>query len=161
MFKRWAGVGDRQLYWPKVLLATIAVLLPHLGCGCSTVGYWGLQADSHADILSLTDSNWLELPWAPGYIIVWHPLASAVLLLIYTGASLYWRLGRGSIYNTIQDKNQWEKQMNLEICLGDDRRFKIKVNRKLKMGEKVYSCEFLERSLEFKIVFMKTRRRQI
>ena len=44
--------------------------------------------------------NWLEPPRTPGYIIVWHPPASAVLLLIYTGASLDWRLDRGSIcYN--------------------------------------------------------------
>ena len=44
--------------------------------------------------------NWLKLTQAvraPGYIIVWHPPASAVFLLIYTGASLDWRLGRGSI----------------------------------------------------------------
>ena len=44
-------------------------------------------------------SNWLEPPQAPGYIIVKHPPASAVLPLIYTGASPYWRLGRVSIYN--------------------------------------------------------------
>ena len=57
----WVGDGDRLLYWPQVLL-TIAALLPHLGWGCSTLGHWGsqalsLQADSHADILSPTDSN--------------------------------------------------------------------------------------------------------
>ena len=43
-----------------------------------------------------TDSSRL----CPGYIFVWHPPASAVLPLIYTGASLDWRLGRGSVcYN--------------------------------------------------------------
>ena len=36
---------------------------------------------------------------APGYIIVLHPPASAVSPLIHTGASLDWRLDRGSIYN--------------------------------------------------------------
>ena len=69
--------------------------------------------------------NWSKPSVAPGYIIVWHPHAScerthqpnsttstgqgdipmsstgctcfAVLPLIYTGASLDWRLGRGSI----------------------------------------------------------------
>ena len=105
--------------------------------GCLTVGHWGpqalsLQADSHAGILSPTDSNcdwnwtaWLKPSVAPGYIIVWHPPVScghthsttstgqgdiptsstgctcfAVLLLFYTGASLNWRLGRGSICYT-------------------------------------------------------------
>ena len=55
--------------------------------GCSTVGHWGpqalsLQADSHAGILSPTDSNcncngnWLKPSLAPGYIIFWLPPAS-------------------------------------------------------------------------------------
>ena len=90
----------------QVLLATIAVLLPHLGWGWSTVGHWGsqslsLQADSHAGILSPTDShsNWPKPSVAPGYIIVLCPPASAVPPLIYTGAFLEWQLGRGSIYN--------------------------------------------------------------
>ena len=78
-----------------------------------------------------SNSNWLKPSVAPGYIIVWHPPAScgrtylhriqprpkvkvifrylwpdapvsAVPLLIYTGASLNWRLGRGSIcYNPV------------------------------------------------------------
>ena len=37
--------------------------------------------------------------WAPAYIIVYCPPASAVLPLIYPDASLDWRLGQGSIYN--------------------------------------------------------------
>ena len=98
---------DGLLYWTQVLL-TIAALLPHLGLDCSTAGHWGLQAlslqaDSHAGILSPTDSNsnwnWPKLSVAPGYIIVSHPPNSAVPLLIYSSASLDWRLGRGSIYN--------------------------------------------------------------
>ena len=85
--------------------------------GCSTAGRRGpqalsLQADSHAGILSPTDSNWLELPWARGYIIVSCPPASAVLPLIYTGASLDWRLGRGSIcYNC--DKPMFNPFVNI------------------------------------------------
>ena len=65
----WWWDGDRQLYWPQVLL-TIAALLPHLGWGCSTVGHrepqaLSLQADSHAGILFPTDSNSLKpsVPW--------------------------------------------------------------------------------------------------
>ena len=79
--------------------------------------------------LSALNSNWLKPSVAPGYIIVWHPptscgrmhlhriqprpqvkvifrylrpdaTVSAVSLLIYTGASLNWRLGRGSICYT-------------------------------------------------------------
>ena len=52
--------------------------------------------------LILTLVSYLQLTRtapAPGYIIFLHPPASAVLLLIYTGASLDWLLGRGSIYN--------------------------------------------------------------
>ena len=45
-------------------------------------------------------SNWLKPSRAPGYIIISRPPASAVLPLIYTGASLDWQLGRGSIYNS-------------------------------------------------------------
>ena len=102
--------GQTATYWPKVL-QTIAALLPHLGWSCSTVGHWrpqalSLQADSHAGILS---PNWLQLQlqleltqavcgtWL--YNCLRLP-ASAVLPLIYTGASLDLRLGWGSIYNT-------------------------------------------------------------
>ena len=84
----------------QVLLMTIAALLSHLGWGCSTVGHWGPKALCLP--LALTSASCLQLTravWAPGYIIVSHPPASAVLPLIYTGASLDWRLGRGSIYN--------------------------------------------------------------
>ena len=42
--------------------------------------------------------NWLEPSGTWLYDCLRTP-ASAVLLLIYTGASLDWRLGRGSIYN--------------------------------------------------------------
>ena len=94
--------GQTATYWPKVLL-TIAALLPHLGWGCSTVGHCKL-------ILMLascpvTDSNskwnWPKPSVAPGYIIVSRPPASAVPPLIYTGASLDWRLSWGSIFNTM------------------------------------------------------------
>ena len=102
--------GQTATYLPQVILA-IAALLSHLGWGCSTVGHWGSKAGSHAGILSPTDSNsnwnWLKPSVAPGYIIVSCPPASAVSPLIYTGASLYWRLGRGSIYNNISCQNFW------------------------------------------------------
>ena len=71
--------------------------------GCSTVGHWGpqalcLQAYSHACILSPTDPNWLKpsVPW------LYYCLTSTCFRYFssYTGASLDWRLGRGSIYNT-------------------------------------------------------------
>ena len=55
--------------------------------GCSTMGHWGpqalsLKADSHAGILSPTDSNcnwnsnWPKPSVAPGYIIVSRPPVS-------------------------------------------------------------------------------------
>ena len=58
-------------------------------------------AGSQFGILSPTDSNCLS----PGYIIFSRPLAPAVLLLIYTGASLDWRLGRRSICYTMSQLN--------------------------------------------------------
>ena len=97
--------GQTATYWPKVLL-TIAELLPHLGWGCSTVGHCGPKALCLLLALNSascppTDSNsnwcWPKPSVAPGYIIVSRPPASAVPPLIYTGASLDWRLGRGSI----------------------------------------------------------------
>ena len=82
------------------VLLTIAALLPHLNWGCSTVGHWGSKALCLP--VALTSASLLPLTrtvCAPGYIIVLRPLASAVLPLIYTGASLDWCLGRGSIHN--------------------------------------------------------------
>ena len=104
--ERWVGDGDRLLH-----------IDPSSSDQCSTSfsSWFGLlnrgslraasplsAAGSHFGILSLTDSNfnWVEPPGAPGYIIFLRPPAFAVLPLFYTGASLDWRLGRGSIcYN--------------------------------------------------------------
>ena len=99
--ERWAGDGNKLLYWPQVLL-TIAALLSHLGWVAQP---WVTEGPRPSvcrwvSIQHLV-SNWLKPPRAPGYIIVSHPPASTVLPLIYTGASLDWRLGRGSIYNNI------------------------------------------------------------
>ena len=94
--------GQTSTYWPKVLL-TIAGLLSHLGWGCSTVGHWGPKAlclplaltSAFCPQLTPTPTDSSRL--CPGYIFVWRPPASAVLPLIYTGASLDWWLCRGSI----------------------------------------------------------------
>ena len=118
-------------YWPKVLL-TIATLLSRPGWAAQLWVTEGLQADSHAGILS---PNWLHLQlelqltqaacgiWLYNCLkstcFLWAyasapnsatstgqgdiPISStgwtcfAVLPLIYTGASLDWRLRRGSI----------------------------------------------------------------
>ena len=77
--------------WPKVLLATIAALLPHLGSlraqalclelvPTLQASYLQLRLElnsncnCHSNSLPWTDS--LKLSVAPGYIIVWHPPAS-------------------------------------------------------------------------------------
>ena len=94
--ERWAGDWYRLLYWPQVL-----PIIAALGwCCCWVTG------DPKPSVCKLFSrrhlvSNWLEPPRAPGYISVSRPLASAVLLLIYTCACLDWQLGRGSIYNKI------------------------------------------------------------
>ena len=76
--------------------------------GCSTVSHSGpkalclplaLNSVSCPPIDSNSKWNWAKLSVAPSYIIVSRTPASAVPPLIYTGASLDWRLGRGSIYN--------------------------------------------------------------
>ena len=94
---RWLCVRDEletgtDCYFdPKVFLA-IAALLFHLG--------WVTQPwPSVCRWLSVRYlvSNSLKPSRAPGYIVVSYPLASVVLPLIYTGASLDWRLSRGSI----------------------------------------------------------------
>ena len=99
--------GQTATYWPQVLLS-ITALLSHSGWAAQpwvTEGPSPLSGPySHsAGILSPTDSNcnwnWPKLSVASGYIIVSHPPASAVPPIIYTGASLDWRLGRESIYN--------------------------------------------------------------
>ena len=68
--ERWVGDGDRLLYWLNSTSFSFWL-------GCSTVGHWGpqtlsLQADSHAGILSPTDSN------CPGHLVI---LLSYALLL--------------------------------------------------------------------------------
>ena len=82
--------------------------------GCSTVGHWGPQDTQSASWFSRWHplSNWLEPPRAPGYIIVLSPPDSAVLPLIYTAASLDWRLGRGSIYNNTSIWFNWTFSIN-------------------------------------------------
>ena len=94
--------GQTATYSPQVLLA-IAALLSHLGWVAQPWVTEGLKS-SVCRWLSIRHllSNWLQPPTDssrlyPGYIFVWRPSASAVLPLIYTGLSLDWRLGRGSI----------------------------------------------------------------
>ena len=100
--ERWVGDEDKLLHIdPSSSGHSITSSSSWLGF--STVGHWGSKALCLPLALTLascpqlaptaTDSSRL----CPGYIFVWHPPASAVLSLIYTGESLDWRLGRGSI----------------------------------------------------------------
>ena len=64
---------------------------------CSTVGHWGPKALCLP--LALTSAFCLHLTLtALSTWLYYCPPASAVLPIIYTGASLNWRLGQGSIY---------------------------------------------------------------
>ena len=84
--------------------------------GCSTLGHWGPKPSLWSWFSlrwhPISNWNWPKPSVAPGYIIVWHPPASAVPPLIYTGAPLDWRLGRGSIYNTISQP-WWENMQKI------------------------------------------------
>ena len=95
-------------YWSQVFL-TIAALLLRPGWAAQPWVTEGRKPPVCKLILTLascpqTNSNcnwnWLKPSVAPGYIIVSRTPASAVPPLIYSGASLDWRLSRGSIYNT-------------------------------------------------------------
>ena len=91
--ERWAGDGDRLLYWPSSTSFLYWL-------GCSTVGHWRPKALCLP--LALNSASCHQLTptvCAPGDIIDYRPHTSAVLPLIYTGASLDWRSVRGSIYN--------------------------------------------------------------
>ena len=125
-------------YWPKVLLATIAALLPHLGWaaqpwvaeGPSPLSGAGFHsAEFYLQLRLELNWHWLELTQAVYGTWLYNCLTSTcflwahasapnsttstgqgdiptsltgcicltVLLLIYTGASPNWRIGRGSI----------------------------------------------------------------
>ena len=94
-------IGDKDglLYWPKFFLdhssTSFASWLGLLNRGSLRAQSSLSGAGSHFGIVSPTDSN------HPGTWLYYflRPPASAVLPLIYTGASLDWRLDRGSIYN--------------------------------------------------------------
>ena len=91
--------GLTATYWPQVLLTIAALFLILAGVAQTWVTEGRPKAlclplaltSASCPQLSPTGSNCL------GYIIVSQPPASAVLPHIYTGASLDWRLGRGSI----------------------------------------------------------------
>ena len=102
--ERWVGDGDRLVHIDPSSSdhssTSFSSWLGLLNRGSLRAQSPLSAADSQFGILSPTDSNWLEPPRAPCYIIVWRSFASAVLPLFYTGGSLDWRLGRCSIcYN--------------------------------------------------------------
>ena len=97
----WEMSGDKDglLYWPKFFLAhsstSFTSWLWLLNWGSLRGQSLLSAAGSHFGILFPTDSNHLGT-WLYYFLT---PPASTVLPLIYTGASLDWRLGQGSIYN--------------------------------------------------------------
>ena len=91
--EKWAGDEDRLLYWASSTSFSSWL-------GCSTVGHWGPKAPCLPP--ALTPASCFQLTQTVSDTWLYHcprPPASAVFPLIYTGASLNWRLGRGSIYN--------------------------------------------------------------
>ena len=118
MCERWVGDWtDCNILKPSSSDYSSTFFLILLGCstGSSEGPNPQLGAGSHCLELQLelqlTDSNWLELSVAPGYIIVWHPSASCGRRIctefnpstcqgdIFERMHLFldWRLGRRSI----------------------------------------------------------------
>ena len=91
--EKWTGDGDKLLSWPNS--TSFSSWLGLLNCGSLRAQSPLSAAGSQFGILSPTDPNRL----CPGYITTSRPPASAVLPLIYAGASLDWQFSRGSIYN--------------------------------------------------------------
>ena len=109
--ERWVGDGDRLLHIAPSSSdhssTSFSSWLGLLNRGSLRAQSPLSTTGSHFGILSPTDSNSLELPQTPGYIIVSRPPASAVLPLIYTGTSLDWRLGRGLYVTYILNYFSW------------------------------------------------------
>ena len=80
---------------------------------------------------------------APCYIIVSRTPVSAISLLIYTGASLDWRLGRGSIFNTF---------LVILVFLCEWNSYFVCICRPLNKG-KMWHSQIFNRSLTFISVF--------
>ena len=124
------------------VLLTIASFLSHLGWVAQPWVTEGPKPSVCKLVLTLASSLQLtRTVWALGYIIVSRTPASAVLPLIYTGASLDWRLGRGSIYNRRILKEilqQWGASTNKKIiCHVDFLRKFIQPFRTSKVWHKV------------------------
>ena len=123
--ERWVGDGDRLLNIDPSSSdhssTSFSSWLGLLNRGSLRAQSPLSAAGSHLGILSPTDSNWLEPPRAPGYIIVLRSPASAVLPLIYTGASLDWRLSLGSVcYTTRRSLKYAPKEFsNVNACARD------------------------------------------
>ena len=108
--ERWAGDGDRLLYWTRVLLLTIAAFLSHLGLRLLNRGSLRAQSPQSASwfsrygILSPTDSN------RPGHLVILlsHAHRLPLFFCLFTQVHL---LIDGSVegqYITLSLKLQWK-----------------------------------------------------
>ena len=99
--ERWIGDGDRLLRIDPSSSdhssTSFSSRLGLLNRGSLRAQSPLSAAGSPLGILSPTDSNCPEPPRVPSYIIISRSSASTVLPLIYTDASLDWRLCLGSI----------------------------------------------------------------
>ena len=97
--ERWVGDGDRLLHIDPsssdLSSTSFSSWLGLLNCGSLLLAFTSASCPQLTS--TPTDSSRL----CPSYIFVWRPSGSAVLPLIYTGASLDWQLGQGSIYYTL------------------------------------------------------------
>ena len=142
--ERWVGDGDILTQ----VLSTIAALLPCLGLIAQP---WVTEGPKPSVCCSFSIRHLapkklqLQLTQAvsaPGCIIVSRAPGSAVLPLIYTGASLDWRLGRGSVCY-----NGWAIQMRLSKKLKQSKFCKpISMNPFQKISDENVKCWGLVRT---------------
>ena len=105
--------GQTATYWPKVLL-TIAALLSHSGWAAQP---WVTEGPKPSYLpLALTLASCPQLTQAVCVLVIFL-FDIHLLPLIYTGASLDWRLCRGSIRNThVYPIYEFKKNMILRAC---------------------------------------------
>ena len=115
--ERWVGDGDRLLFWPKILLTTIAALLSHL---CWVAQPWVTEGPkpsvcswSQFDILSPTDSNCNSLKPSVYWLYFCFPSTCFRCSSAYLHRCISWLTARSRV-NMLQG-DEW-RPSKLQHC---------------------------------------------